>query len=82
MESITFRTKIHQRGTITVPPEVALPEGEVEVTVRSTGPDGDPLAATRAWLLQMAKEAERLAPPLPEDLAERHDHYAHGKAQP
>ncbi len=41
----------------------------------------DAMAPTRAWLLASAREAE--ADPearlLPADLAEQHDHYAHGK---
>lgn len=41
----------------------------------------DHMATTRAWLLALAREAE--ADPevqnLPADLAEQHDHYAHGK---
>jgi hypothetical protein len=39
----------------------------------------DPAARTRAWMLALAREAEALAPELPRDLAENHDHYAHGK---
>ncbi len=41
-------------------------------------PTDDPLGPTRDWLLAMAREAEDLAPDLPSDLAEHHDHYAHG----
>jgi hypothetical protein len=43
------------------------------------GTADDPFAPTRAWLLALAEEAERLAPELPPDMAEHHDHYAHGK---
>lgn len=50
----------------------------IEAEVGSNAID-DPAAGTRAWMLGLAREAEALAPPLPEDLAERHDHYAHGK---
>jgi hypothetical protein len=41
----------------------------------------DPMASTRAWLLATAREAEADpdAHSLPADLAEQHDHYAHGK---
>ncbi len=41
----------------------------------------DPMASTRAWLLSIAREAEAdpEAHSLPADLAEQHDHYAHGK---
>ncbi len=65
------------------------PEGtkvRVEPVAGEGRPDGDvvadPLAATRAWLLAVAAEAEANAPPLPSDLAENHDHYAHGKPLP
>jgi hypothetical protein len=39
------------------------------------------MASTRAWLLATAREAEADpdAHSLPADLAEQHDHYAHGK---
>ena len=44
----------------------------------------DPLARTRAFLLAAAREAEAHADecPLPADLAENHDHYAHGRPLP
>ena len=35
---------------------------------------------TRDWLLALAAEAEHAAPNLPCDLAEHHDHYAHGSS--
>jgi len=44
--------------------------------------DSDPLSETRSWLLEMAREAEANAPPMPSDLARHHDHYAHGKPKP
>lgn len=64
-----------------------LPEG-TKVRVEADPPSiptrpihDDPMASTRAWLLAAAREAE--ADPearlLPADLAEHHDHYAHGK---
>lgn len=40
---------------------------------------GDQIAWTRSWLLALAEKAEQLAPDLPSDMAENHDHYAHGK---
>jgi hypothetical protein len=52
-----------------LPPSLA-PDDGVEV---------DPLASTRRMLLSWARRAEELAPELPPDLAEHHDHYAHGK---
>ena len=39
----------------------------------------DPVAGTRALLLAWARKVEAIAPDLPSDLAENHDHYAHGK---
>ena len=38
-----------------------------------------PAERTRAWMLALASQAEAQAPLLPDDLAEHHDHYAHGK---
>jgi hypothetical protein len=37
------------------------------------------VAGTSALLVSWARKAEQIAPPLPSDLAENHDHYAHGK---
>jgi hypothetical protein len=52
----------------------------VEIAASSTTDlEADPLARTRAFLLAAARDAEANAPPLPSDLAENHDHYAHGK---
>ena len=88
MEEIRFHAVVNSDGIIRPPAGIDLPVGELEVTVRSSrrppeaGADADPLAATRAWLLGLAADAEVLAPPLPEDLAEHHDHYAHGKPRP
>jgi hypothetical protein len=41
----------------------------------------DRMAPTRAWLLAMARDAEEdpESLTLPADLAQNHDHYAHGK---
>ena len=73
-------------GTCNVMAAAALAEGtkvRVEPIERSeavaSGPDADPIAGTRAMLLAWARKAEENAPPLPSDLAENHDHYAHGK---
>ena len=42
------------------------------------------MASTRAWMLAFAAEAETTlaALDLPADLAQHHDHYAHGKLRP
>lgn len=67
-------------------PGVTSPCGEVAVTVRSRPPEPEPaadsLAPTRACLLALAADAEDAAPALPHDMAENHDHYAHGKPRP
>ena len=53
----------------------------VEIAEMSSpgGAEPDPLAGTRAFLMAAARDAESNAPPLPSDLAENHDVYAHGK---
>lgn len=86
MESIQFNTVVDQDQVIRPPQGVVLPRGEIEVTVRprpNTVPSSsDSLAATRDWLLSLAWESEQANPELPQDLAEHHDHYAHGKPRP
>jgi hypothetical protein len=86
VETIRFRAVVGQEQVIRPPAEVKLPEGVLEVTVCPVpavpSSEADSLAPTRDWLLALAAEAERAAPDLPSDLAERHDHYAHGKPLP
>ena len=86
METVTFRTVVTQERIIRAPENVSIPQGEIEVTVRALitarVPEADPLASTRSWLLDLAAEVERAAPVLPADLAEHHNHYAHGKPLP
>jgi len=86
METVEFHAVVDQDQVIRPPDGVMLPRGEVEVTVRSRqgepATSADSLASTRAWLLAMAAEAEQAAPDLPSDMAEHHDHYAHGKPRP
>jgi hypothetical protein len=91
MDTIKFHVVVNEDQVIRPPAGVCLPQGELEVTVRSlpvpqaspsSEDNSDPLAATRSWLLDIATEVERAAPGLPADLAERHDHYAHGKPDP
>lgn len=83
METIRFTAVVDENQVIRPPSGVVIPQGELEVTVRpltlAAPPEDDPLAPTREWLLTLAAEAERAAPELPADMAERHDHYAHGK---
>ncbi|MFO0970335.1 MAG: hypothetical protein U0793_32705 [Gemmataceae bacterium] len=82
MDAIQFNAIVSEEQVIRPPAGVSLPEGEIEVTVRrreaAASEPGD-LAATRSWLLALAAAAEQAAPDLPADLAENHDHYAHGK---
>jgi hypothetical protein len=86
MGAIRFTTVIGQDKVIHVPAGVALPQGEIEVTVRPVAEErsagSDHLASTREWLLALAAAAEKAGPDLPSDMAERHDQYAHGKPQP
>ena len=86
MKAIRFHTVVDQEQVIRPPVGIALPQGAIEVTVwpiePPTTPEADPLAPTRYWLLALAEEAEQAAPDLPGDMAEYHDHYAHGKPLP
>jgi hypothetical protein len=86
MATIKFHAVVDKEQVIRPPASVRLPQGLLEVTVQPVPPpattDTDPLAQTRAWLLELAAQAEQLAPNLPSDLAEHHDHYAHGKPLP
>ena len=86
MEAIRFQTVVDQEQVIRPPAGIALPQGAIEVTVRHIEPpttsEADPLALTRHWLLALAVEAEQAVPDLPSDMAEYHDHYAHGKPLP
>jgi hypothetical protein len=85
MSAIHFTTVIGPDGVIHPPAGVMLPAGTVEVSVRpGATPPAEPAAGpptpTYAWLLALAEDAE--ADPacqnLPPDMAENHDHYAHG----
>lgn len=77
-----------RNGVIVFGEEAPLAEGmRVRIEPLGSGvvqssPSEDVLAETRAWMLSLAEEAEAIAPGLPSDLAERHDHYAHGKPSP
>jgi hypothetical protein len=84
MEPIQFHAVVNDDQVIRPPAGVQLPQGEVEVLVRLVESPGDTqrLTSTRNWLLALATEAEQAKPDLPADLAQRHDHYAHGKPLP
>ena len=87
MSAIRFQAIIDHEHIIRIPAGTSLPQGAVEVSVRPLVNENfelpangsDPLAPTRSWLLELAAAAELMDPDLPQDLAERHDHYAHGK---
>jgi hypothetical protein len=83
MNAIQFTAVVGADGAIHPPAGVTLPAGEVKVSVQpGTGSEQatEQLPLTYAWLLELAKEAK--ADPalqdLPSDMAENHDHYAHG----
>lgn len=85
MNTIQFHAVVGQEQVIRPPDGVTLPQGEIEVTVRPrpmTESTSNSLSRTRDWLLGLAAEAEQERPHLPSDLAEQHDHYAHGKPLP
>ena len=87
MEEVRFHAVVGEDQVIRPPIGILLPGGEVEVTVRTTvvsppSSEDEDIASLRALLLDLAAEAERIAPPLPSDMAMNHDHYAHGKPLP
>jgi hypothetical protein len=81
MKAIQFNATVGADQVIRPPAGVALPVGEMEVSVRprDASQPTDPIAATRSWLLQLAEEAELAQPDLPSDMSINHDYYAHGK---
>ncbi len=84
MSPIHFQTVIGPEQVIRPPEGMILPEGPIDVIVKTLPNDdieaGNRPQTNREWLLGLAAESERTAPLLPADLAERHDHYAHGKS--
>jgi len=86
MKPIQFETIVGSDRVIRPPANVTIPEGVLEVTIRPLQPPtttaSDAPSSARAWLLACAAEAEQSAPNLPCDLAEHHDHYAHGTPLP
>jgi hypothetical protein len=80
MDVIQFTTVIGPDGLIHPPDGVELPAGSVKVVVRpEQASDAQTAELTFGWLVDLAREVEALNPNLPSDLAEQHDHYAHGK---
>ncbi len=75
-----------RNGVVVFDPRVPLPDGtKVRVVpierpeTATASEDADVISVTSQMLLAWARKAEQTAPPLPSDLAENHDHYAHGK---
>ena len=54
--------------------ELIIPED-----ISASSSENTVIAGTRGLLLNWARQAEAMAPPMPADLATEHDHYAHGK---
>jgi len=79
MDTIQFTTVIGDDGLIHPPKGIDLPSGDVEVLLRRVGMAVESDAPSLQWLIDLAEEAERDGPDLPEDMAENHDFYAHGK---
>ena len=94
MDVIRFVATVSENQVIQPLGNVRLPEGMVDVTVvvrpilsavlpAADAPEpADSVASLGAMLLELAAEAERIAPPLPTDMAMNHDHDAHGKPLP
>ncbi len=86
MGEVKFLAVIGEDRVIRLPADAPLPGGRVEVTVReavaTTEDEEAEMDSLRDLLLSLAAESERLAPLLPPDMAENHDHYAHGKPLP
>lgn len=75
-----------RNGVVVFNPVAPLPDGtkvRVEpvegLETMISGSASDLIAGTRGMLLAWARRAEETAPPMPSDLAENHDYYAHGK---
>lgn len=83
MDVIRFNTVVGDDQVIHVPSGMSVPASPCEVTVKPAAPAvatvPPEVKDLRAWLLAVAAEAERDPTPLPSDLAENHDYYAHGK---
>ena len=89
MSFYQFRATGGEDQVIRLPDGVTIPPGEYAVIfstpIRLPDPDPsdpDPMTETRNLLLGIAAEAEALGlDDLPSDMAENHDHYAHGASR-
>lgn len=87
-KEVCFVAIVDKDGIIRPPAGVIIPPGQVEVVVRSTlvaslpasqpSSEEEDIASLRTFLLGMAAEAEAIDDELPDDMAENHNHYAHG----
>ncbi len=68
-------TPVEEGMAVRVELLAAPPAAEVAATPEA---DEGSTESLWAWLLSMAEMAERDPTPMPSDLAENHDHYAHG----
>jgi hypothetical protein len=86
MKPIQFETVVGTEQVIRPPAGIAIPEGVVDVTIQPrslpTASDSNSAGSTRNWLLACARESEQASVELPSDMAEHHDHYAHGTPLP
>ena len=86
MSFYQFRATVGEDQVIRLPDGVTIPPGDYAIIVSTPiqlperdPSDPDPMAGTRNLLLEIAAEAEALGlDDLPSDMAENHDHYAHG----
>jgi hypothetical protein len=83
MEQLHFKTLIGEDGIIRAPAGVQLPVGEADVTVVTREPkragQSPKTSGLRTMIQELGRAAEELGiRGLPPDLAENHDHYAHG----
>lgn len=84
MDAIRFHTTIGSDGLIRPPSDVQLVPGEVDVVVVPTEVPRQPVETTQpttakelfSELLKMAEKVDWSG--VPTDLAENHDHFAHG----
>jgi hypothetical protein len=84
MAAVHFRALIEEDRIIRVPPGITLAPGEAEVILlqpdRVATPDAPPPPSRLAQ--RLAALADQLGiSGLPTDLAENHDHYAHGASK-
>ena len=79
MHQIRFTAMVNEDRTISIPDDVQLQPGSVEVVITPELTEEEMEAANRAFITRLANAAKELnISGLPSDLAENHDHYVHG----